>query len=66
MCILGVCSGEFGGALFPLGSGRETLKDRFSPVGKISYFVGNRTSYFAYYKKDCIFNENNKSSLDHQ
>lgn len=61
-----MCSGGFNELLSPPGSGRETLKDRFLPVGKISYFVGNKASCFAYYKKDCIFNENDKSSSDHQ
>ena len=62
----GVCSEGFDGLLCPPGSSMETLKDRIVPVDKISYFVGKRTSYFTYYKIDCIFNENDKSSLDQQ
>lgn len=40
--------------LYPLESGMNTLKDRVLP------------SYFVYYKKNYIFNESDKSSLDYQ
>ena len=42
----------------------ETLKDRALLVDKILF--SEEKCYFAYYKKNCIFNENDKSSSDYQ
>ena len=39
LCILGICSGGFDGDLLPLGSGVETLKDKFLSVDKILFFL---------------------------
>lgn len=57
--------GGFVGDFLPLGSGIETSKDEFLSVDKILFFW-KRASYFAFYKKNYVFNENVKNSLDYQ
>lgn len=65
VCILGIYSGGFVGDFLPLGSGVETSKDEFLSVDKILFFW-KRASYFAFYKKNYVFNENVKNCLDYQ